>query len=113
MKYIKTFENDVVLPKYKLGDYVKIDIKKIQKNINRDYKEDAWHGFKQQRRLLYVINDDYDNNLVKIIGIDHLYEIEFPDGKEWYVSKVEIKRLLKPNEIEKYEIKKSQLKYNV
>jgi len=115
MKYLKTFESENTI--YQVGDYVMIYTKKIERNIDSDY-DNSYDSYKIIRRYLYAINNDYKNNIAKIIEIDtkyptKYYELEFYNDRTWTIVENEIKRKLTPKEIEKYEAKKIAQNYNL
>jgi len=118
MKYIKTYEMNTIFD-IQIDDYVLIDTKKMLRNIYKGYKGlSAYDEMKAVNQFLYTINNDYNNNLVKIININDkytttYYEIEFFNGKTSSVTKDEIKRKLKPIEIDNYEAKIQANKFNI
>ena len=100
MKYIKTYEE--LEYKYKIGDYVLLDIDAIVgKNIfnnNLDPKDIP----KEDKGEISLINKDlFYEYTVKLFN------------DECGVDNDEIIRKLTPEEIEEYEIKKASLKYNL
>ena len=121
MKYLKTFESENTI--YQVGDYVMIYTKKIERNIDSDY-DNSYDSYKlillpvQIRRYLYSIDNNYKNNIAKIIEIDtkyptKYYELEFYNGRTWTIVENEIKRKLTTKEIKKYEAQKAAQKYNI
>jgi hypothetical protein len=116
MKHLKTFENSDT-SQYNVGDYIMILTKKIERHIDSDY-ENSYEAYKRIRIYLYTINNDYKNNMGKIIEINNkyptpYYNVEFFNGRSWNVRENEIKRKLTPKEIEKYETQITQNKYNI
>ena len=103
MKYIKTYEENKKFPKYNIGNYVLLSIKKINKN-----------------NIQYGNNDPIsipDDSLAQIIGInindDYPYTSKFYNDREFDLKPNEIIRLLIPEEIEEFEMKKAANKYNL
>ena len=102
MKYIKTFENIV---RYKIGDYVLLDMDEIIEH-NKKIKNE----------------DDIPFKFSKIINMNS-YLISFPygvgykpdeeDEEPCFVRKEEIIRKLSPEEIDEYEAIKNSKKYNL
>ena len=99
MKYIKTFEENNTL-KYKVGDYILIDIEKLKKK----YKKWNVHGFPEKQAKIIAANsiDDKQPYIVPLF---------------FFLQEDEIIRLLSPKEIKEYElnieIKKNVNKYNL
>jgi len=103
MKYIKTYEENKKYPKYNVGDYVLLSIKKIDKNNIKYGNDDP-----------ISIPDD---SLAQIVGIDfnvdYPYTSKFYNNREFDLKPNEIIRLLTPEEIEEFEMKKEANKYNL
>lgn len=92
MKYIKKFET---LGTYKVGDYVLLDVKKLE---DEDF-------YKTNHGLVKI--DRY----VKNLSIPYL--VMFPEDFKLYVEPDKILRLLTPEEIEKYNSINASKNYNL
>ena len=101
MKYIKTFEN-VKKPRLRLGDYVTANDDYINMLISaRDFE------------LIETIKDKVGIIIKSFSFHNHArYSISYLSGHVQSFSKDEL-RLATPEEIEDYEIKKSEIKYNL
>ena len=92
MKYIKKFET---LGTYKVGDYVLLDVKKLE---NEDF-------YKTNHGLVKIIR------FFSYLSIPYL--VMFPEDFELYVEADKILRLLTPEEIEKYNSIMTAKNYNL
>ena len=106
MKHIKTFEEINTL-KYKVGDYILIDIKKLKEK----YKKWAsvYEFPEKQAKIIGANNSDKQPYIVPLGKTD--------DRNFFFLREDEIIRLLTPKEIKEYklniEIKKNVNKYNL
>ena len=110
MKYLniyKEFEN-LKIEDLKVGDYVLMNYKKIYDYYKkRNYIHDI-------QKLKYNLTEEPFAQIINItISDDFPYQVEFYNNHKFYTSIMEIKRLLNPDEIKEYEIKKSINKYNL
>jgi len=99
MKFIKKFEMYDEEQKYNVGDYILIDIDKINIYNKR-------HGY----------NDPDDDLAIIIIYDTHEelpYTIKFYNKSQYSIREDEIVRLLTPDEIEQFKIKRDIKKYNL
>ena len=104
MKYLKTYEEISV--KYKVGDYVYLNINKIEDELEMnflDYNEDYFIPEDPLFKIYYV--DSRDENFT--------YNGQFFDGNEFNCNDSDILRFSTPAEIEEFEEKKAALKYNI
>jgi len=103
MKYLKYFETDDNEHKYKIGDYVLLDLEEID-------RENVEHGYSQESA------PDGDSGEIFQIQNNisgYPYEIRLYNGKMFLALDKEIKRTLTSEEIKEYEIKKDVNKYNL
>lgn len=104
MKHIKSFENNFIednISKYKKGDYVLLDLKKIKNSISKTFSDP--YNFKDDKAIIKDFSSDSF----------YPYNIEFYDFDEDCVTEKEIKRLLTEKEIESFNLKRSTHKYNL
>lgn len=96
MKHIKQFE---AYRRYKVNDYVFLNVKKIIKNLN--------NLFTPPSDVAKIIDVDYDR------FVESPYVIQYPDGYEDAIKENEIKRLATLEEIKDVEYKFSANKYGI
>lgn len=100
MKYIKLFESKI--KKYKVGDYVLIDVEKINRQNIKDHlseEENYPDGEKAK-----IINDT---------PVDYDYKIIFDTNRDYNISEDEIIRYLSEDEILNFETNLTAKKYNI
>ena len=98
MKYIKQYEN--IDNKYKVGDYVLLDIEEIERENIRTASQDV-----PISELGLIIDID--------LNINYPYIIKSISNKTCRIREVEIIRLLTPSEIDKFELTPISNKYNL
>ncbi len=96
MKYLKQFED--YFQEYNVGDYVLLNLDEV----NKEWKIVDNNGN-------FIIDD---TAIIEAALIDY-YEIKFSDDDTLHVKEKCIKRLLTPEEINKFNLKKDTKKYNL
>jgi len=116
MKYLKHFEsidtkldttNNIV--DYKVGDYILLDVEKINKQNNILGISTAID--ESMAKITSFVLDEFIKN-----NEGYPYGIEFYNGKKQnvhYIKYEEILRKLNKSEIEEFDAKKDSLKYNL
>ena len=97
MKYLDYFK------KYKIGDYVLLNMEYIDKeNKYQDNESQEFHPVHTIGKIeSYNKEDDYP------------FHIIFHDNTDFYADDLEIKRKATKQEIEEYKLKKISSKYNI
>jgi len=112
IKIFEEFTSD-----YKIGDYVLVDTKRAEKNIRLAYEDDnAYLEYKTLMRFRYAIDGKIGKIPAKIIEMEANYNyiaVQFVNGRTYFFTPDEIVRKLESKEIEKFEVEKSTLRYNL
>ena len=108
MKYLKKFEN--YTDNMRVGDYVLLNMKQIKNGLDPFSADENW----------YELPDENTVALIELISSDedyrwYLYPISviFSDNNELNVTPYDVLRLATPKEIEDYENKRTEQKYNL
>ena len=108
MKYLKTYEN--YTDNMRVGDYVLLNMKQIKSGLDSFSADESWYELPDENTvaLIELISSDED-------FIFHLYPISviFSDNNELNVTPYDVLRLATPKEIEDYENKRTEQKYNL
>ena len=107
MKYIKTYEK-YEEPKYKVGDYVLLDLDKV----NSEYLITDNDGNFTIPALVLITKTPTKPDPTTA-NFNSYYEVEFYIGGYLDIREEYIKRLLTPEEIDEYKMKKDAIQYNL